>query len=617
MNYPLSLGATLIEDRRCRFRVWAPLMERVEVHLVAPEDQYISMIPDENGYFEVIAENVAPGTLYYFRLNGEKERPDPASRSQPQGVHGPSEVIDQTFPWEDGDWPGIRLSDYIFYELNVGTFTPEGTFEAVIPYLDELKELGITGIEIMPIAQFPGTRNWGYDGVGLFAVQNSYGGLNGLKKLVNACHQKELAVVLDVVYNHLGAEGNYLWDYGPYFTDRYKTPWGSSVNFDGPYNDEVRRFFLENALYWLSELHIDAFRLDAVDAILDFSVPTFLEELTYTVDLWSEETNRKAYLIAECDLHNPRILAPRELNGYGLDAQWNDDFHHCVHTILTGEQSGYYSDFGKVGDLAKAIRDGFVYSGQYSKYRKKRLGMTSRDVPAWRFSVCVQNHDQVGNRMMGERLNHLVSFESLKLAAGALLLSPYLPLIFMGEEYAEPAPFLYFVNHGDPDLVEAVRQGRKQEFSSFQWHTEPPDPQDEATFQKSKLNRHLRHEGHHKILWQFYKTLIDCRKRIPALNHLDKDHLEAISYEHLRVLYVLRWFGKSHTVSIFNFNENPISVEFPIPPGLWRKEIDSLDECWLVPGTKAKSKTPAQFNSPGDVNFTLSANSFVLFSKEL
>ena len=316
----------------------------------------------------------------------------------------------------------------MLYELHVGTFTAQGTFDAIVPHLDELKDLGITSIELMPVAQFPGDRNWGYDGVYPFAVQNSYGGPEGLKRLVNACHQRGLAVTLDLVYNHLGPEGNYLQDFGPYFTDRYRTPWGSAINFDGPESDEVRRFFIENALYWVTEFRVDALRLDAVHGIFDFSALHFLQELAAAVHEQAEQLNRRIYVIAESDLNDVRIVRSPELGGYGLDAQWNDDFHHALHTLLTGERTGYYEDFGRIQDLAKAFAEGFVYSGAYSPARRRRHGNSSKDLAAPRFVVFAQNHDQVGNR---HRLSALVSFEWLKLAAAVVLLSPFIPLLFI------------------------------------------------------------------------------------------------------------------------------------------------------------------------------------------
>ncbi|MBE0604550.1 MAG: malto-oligosyltrehalose trehalohydrolase, partial [Deltaproteobacteria bacterium] len=355
------LGATPLPDGCCRFLVYAPFSRGVEVRLLSPAERSIRLERDDSGYHSGIAEGVAAGALYHYRLDGGIERPDPASRRQPQGVHGPSMVVDPgAFPPGDRGWRGIPLSSYILYELHVGTYTAEGTFDAVIPRLDSLAELGITAVELMPVAQFPGERNWGYDGVYPFAVQESYGGPEGLARLVDACHRRGLAVVLDVVYNHLGPEGNYFRDFGPYFSDRYRTPWGSAVNFDGPHSDEVRRYFLENALYWIRGFRVDALRLDAIHGIMDFSASPFLAELASAVHRVRSGENRFAYLIPESDLNDARVVNAPERGGYGLDAQWSDDFHHALHTLLTGERDGYYADFGGIEHMARAFTDGFV-----------------------------------------------------------------------------------------------------------------------------------------------------------------------------------------------------------------------------------------------------------------
>jgi maltooligosyltrehalose trehalohydrolase len=519
--------------------------------------------------------------------------------------------VDPAFAWDDQGWFGLPLKDYVLYELHVGTFSAPGTFEGVIPHLDELKELGITALELMPVAQFPGNRNWGYDGVYPFAAQDSYGGPTGFKTLVNACHQKGLAVVLDVVYNHLGPEGNYLRDFGPYFTDRYKTPWGEAVNFDGAHSDEVRRFFIGNALSWITGFHVDALRLDAIHAILDFSAQPFLEDLALAVKEWAERLNRRVHLIAESDLNDTRPIRPRELGGYGLDAQWNDDFHHAVHTLLTGEQTGYYCDFGRVRDLAKAWRNGYIYSGEHSPYRRRRHGNPSRNVPAHGFVVFSQNHDQVGNRMLGERLGSLVPWEGLKMAAGAVLLSPFIPLLFMGEEYGETAPFQYFISHSDPEPVEAVRRGRREEFRAFQWKGEIPDPQSEETFLRCKLNHNLRREEGHRILREFYRELIRLRNRLSPLAFLSKEHLEALVLEKEKVLWVRRWRGEEEVFMAFNFGQSRVSVGLPVPEGSWRKEIDSEDEEWKGRG----SLNPGLIHFQGQVSLVLHPRAFVLFSR--
>ncbi len=506
-----KIGATYLGHQAGHFTVWSPLNIPVAVSLLQ-SGRLISMEETGCGYHEAIVEDVSPGELYRFHLGEDKQRPDPASRFQPQGVHGPSVLIDSQFAWDDAHWSGMPLAEYIIYELHVGTFTAEGTFDSVIPQLDYLADLGVTAVELMPVAQFPGNRNWGYDGVYPFAAQNSYGGPEGLKKLVNACHRRGLAIILDVVYNHFGPEGNYLSDFGPYFTDSYKSPWGPALNFDGPYSDEVRRYFIQNALYWLVDCHIDALRLDAVHAILDHSPFTFLEELSVEVEREANRLDRKLFLIAESADNNARLLQPRERGGYALDGQWNDDFHHSLRTLLTGERDGYYRDYGDFAQLVKAYREGFVYSGEYSPFRKRRHGTSSRDIPARKMVVFSQNHDQVGNRVQGDRLTQMVSFEQLKLAAGLVILSPFLPLLFMGEEYGETAPFPYFVSHSDPELIDAVRHGRREEFASFQWRGEVPDPQDEATFLNAKLRHELRENREHKVLLEFYRDSLACEK---------------------------------------------------------------------------------------------------------
>ncbi len=564
----------------------------------------------DRGYHERVVEDAAPGTRYVYRLDGATERPDPASRAQPQGVHGPSQVLGgDTFRWSDHGWDGLPLSAYILYELHVGTFTPEGTFDGVIRRLDDLAGLGVTAVELMPVAQFPGSHNWGYDGVYPFAVHPAYGGPDGLKRLVDACHGRGLAVVLDVVYNHLGPEGNYLGAFGPYFTDRYRTPWGAGLNFDGPHSDEVRCFFIENALEWVTEFHIDALRLDAVHAIVEHSARTFLEELAADVHARAERLSRRIYVIAESNLNDPRLLRPPERGGYGLDAQWSDDFHHALHVLLTGERTGYYEDFGTLRDLERAFADGFVRTGGYSAFRRRRHGAPSRDIPAEQFVVCAQNHDQVGNRALGERLSQLVSFEALKLAAATLLLSPYVPLLFMGEEYAEPSPFLYFTSHTDPQLAEAVRRGRGEEFAAFGWQGEVPDPQAEATFLRSRLNHALRREGRHRLLLEFYTELIRLRKDLPALASLSKAAMDVRGWEDARVLAVRRWSGRSEAAAVFNFAGAPRSLRLPLPPGCWRARLDSADERWGGPGRA----TPSEIRSDGEAAATVGPTAVVLF----
>lgn len=611
MNKHSTLGASYLGGGQCRFRVWAPFVNKVEVHLFSPSEQIVLMDKDPGGYHEAVVKQLEPGALYRYRLDGNKERPDPASRFQPDGVHGPSQVIDQRFCWSDARWAGLPLKDYVLYELHVGTFAPDGTFSAIIPHLDELKDLGITAVELMPVAQFPGNRNWGYDGVYPFAVQNSYGGPEGLSGLVDACHQRGLAVVLDVVYNHLGPEGNYLADFGPYFTDSYKTLWGPAINYDGPYSDDVRRFFIENALHWLIDFRIDALRIDAVHGIFDSSAQPFLEELAFTVQEHTERLNRQIYLIAESDLNDSRLIRSRKLGGYGLDAQWNDDFHHAVHTLLTSERSGYYEDFGLCRDLATAFRDGFVYSGKYSRYRKRRHGNDARAIAPHRLVVFSQNHDQVGNRMLGDRLSALVSFEALKLAAGVVILSPFIPLLFMGEEYGETAPFPYFVSHSDPYLIESTRQGRRQEFAAFHWEGEPPDPQDETTFLSAKLNHDLRDEGKHRVLFKFYRELLGLRKTLREARGMGRERREAVGFEKHKAVFLRWWASEGQAAAIFHFGDTASPIAVPLPAGSWTKRIDSAEEAWGGPG----SAVPETVTSDAEESLTLAPQSFVILTR--
>lgn len=609
MRRSVTLGATPLAGGRCHFCVWAPRAERVEVRLVGLQERLLPLKQGEGGYFHGGHDAVGPGSLYFYRLDGVKDRPDPASRFQPEGVHGPSQVVSPHFPWEDQGWFGPALRDYVIYELHVGVFTPQGTFDAIISYLEELKALGITALELMPVAQFSGERNWGYDGAYPFAVQNTYGGPEGLKRLVNACHRLGLAVVLDVVYNHLGPEGNYLGDYGGYFTDHYRTPWGDAVNYDRAHSDEVRRFFLENARYWITDCHIDALRLDGLHAIIDQSAQPFLAQLAQTVHEQGERLGRRVYLIAESDHNDARLIRAPELGGYGLDAHWNDDFHHAVHTLLTGEQAGYYQDFGRLEQLAKAFREGFIYSGQYSPYRRRRHGSPARDLPAHRFVVFAQNHDQAGNRPAGERLSRLVSSEALKLAAGVIILSPFLPLLFMGEEYGEVAPFHYFVSYQDQDLVEAVRRGRREEFSAFAWAADLPDPQSEETYLSAKLNHELRRLEKHRVLWEFYQELLRFRREALSFPGNGPATLEVNHCETEKVLLVRRAGGSREVTMVCNFHASSRSLALPWRPGAWDKLLDSAEGRWGGPGSPA----PPVLQGGEEVSLTLAPYSLVLF----
>ncbi len=581
----MRVGAWLTDAGRCCFRVWAPSRKNVAVTITAPEQRRISLEAEDFGYWFAEVDKITPGTRYLIRLDDELERPDPASRYQSDGVHQSSEIVTfGEFSWHDQQWTGIPLSEMIMYELHVGAFTPEGTFRAIIPRLQQLKDLGVNAIELMPVAQFPGERNWGYDGVFPWAVHNSYGGPWGLMELVDAAHAAGLAVIMDVVYNHLGPEGNYLHDFGPYFTTKYRTPWGEAVNFDGPHSNAVRNYFIENALAWLRDYHIDALRLDAIHGIFDMSAKPFLQELNDRVTEYAAEIGKPYPVIAESDLNDSRVIRPPAQGGYGLPAQWSDDLHHALHTLLTGEQGGYYADFGEPRHLAKAIRNGYIYNGNYSRFRRRNHGNSPAGCDADQFVVASQNHDQVGNRLAGDRLTTLVSFEALKLAAGVVLLGPNIPLLWMGEEYAEPAPFQYFVSHGDPDLVEAVRRGRQEEFAAFGWQETPPDPQSPETFERSKLDWSLRDQGHHRVMLQFYRRLIELRRSVPTLATLTTDGLEIVADDEQRVIFCRRQRGNSIALYVMNFNDHPVRCVVQLAAENLRKVLDSADQTWQGPG---------------------------------
>jgi maltooligosyltrehalose trehalohydrolase len=593
----MKLGAHYTATNgRCTFTVWAPRADIVELKLYTAPEKTIPLHHADRGYWQTEVEGIEPGSTYMYLLNRAVLRPDPASYCQPEGVHRPSQVIDHaSFAWSDDVWRGLDIADYVIYELHVGTFTPEGTFKAIIPKLNELSELGITAIELMPVGQFPGDRNWGYDGAYPYAVQNSYGTPDDLKNLVNECHARGLAVILDVIYNHIGPEGNYLRDFGPYFTDRYITPWGEAINFDGEQSDEVKKYFIDNALYWFEEFHFDALRLDAVHAIFDMTAKHFLHLLAEHTEECSRRHKRKFYLIAESDLNDTRIIQSPELGGYGLDAQWSDDFHHSIHALCTGERSGYYKDFGTIEHLVKSLREGYVYTGQYSAFRRRSHGNPSRTIPAERFIVCTQNHDQVGNRMLGERLATLVNLEQQKLTAGLLITSPYIPMLFMGEEYGENNPFLYFVSHTDPDLIAAVRRGRREEFTEFHASGEAPDPQDRSTFLTSKLDHAKKSRGNHKILLDFCKKLLTLRREIPALRNLNKDDLEVFGFETDRVLVMRRWRDNDHTLIVFNFNPTAVTIKLLAYGTTWSMRLNSAAREW-----GGESNTIAEIFQPED-----------------
>ncbi|TDQ10025.1 malto-oligosyltrehalose trehalohydrolase [Pedobacter metabolipauper] len=594
-----NIGLNFDAQNNAVICVWAPNADSVAVKVIHT-GLILELNSGERGYWNLVSAEIKIGDRYVFVIDG-KELPDPASLAQREGVHEASEAISLNFSWTDESWKNIPLEHYILYELHTGTFSASGDFKGIEARLDHLVELGVTAIELMPIASFPGSRNWGYDGVFLFAVQQSYGGPEGLQHLVNVCHEKGLAVILDVVYNHLGPEGNYLSEFGPYFTDKYHTPWGNAINYDDQNCDGVRDFMVENVLMWFRDFHIDALRLDAVHAIKDFSAVHLLQLIREKTDELMEHTGRKHYLIAESDLNDPKYISPVADHGLGMDAQWVDEFHHALRVTAGEPAKGYYADFSGIDHLAKSYCDAYVYTGTYSAERKKTFGKTAAGHPGQQFIVFSQNHDQVGNRMLGERSSTLFSFEMQKLMAAAVLSAPFLPMLFMGEEWGETNPFLYFVSHTDLELVELVRKGRKAEFTEMHGAGEAPDPQDESTFLASKLNWSRLSEPDHRILFQFYKKLIALRKNT-VLGNGDREgtHVHLLAKQHALLLER----GTSGDLDLvlcgMNFSKQPQSLVIPPHLKIHLKLIDSAAPEWLGTGTAAVIADPDRSISCSD-----------------
>jgi maltooligosyltrehalose trehalohydrolase len=583
-----TLGATVLPDGRTRFRVWAPRPRAVALELAGRDPIELDRAGD---LYEATVVGVGPGADYVYVLDGERRRPDPASRWQPAGVHGPSRVVDPgAFPWTDAAWRGLPLEAYVVYEVHVGTFTAEGTFDAAIARLDAVRDLGVTAVELMPVAEFPGGRNWGYDGVHLFAPQSTYGGPEALRRLVDACHARGLAVVLDVVYNHLGPEGNYLGEMAPFFTSRYETPWGDAINLDGPGSDGVRRHLIENACYWLEELHVDALRLDAIHGIFDFSARHVLEELATAFHARAAARGRAAHVIAESDLNDPRVVHPPARGGHGLDAQWSDDFHHAVRTALTGDRRGYFADFGRAADVGKAVTEGYVVAGAYSRFRDRRHGSSSADVPGRQLVVCVHNHDQIANGSGGDRLAQVVGLERAKLAAALCLTAPSVPLLFMGEDWADPAPFLYFISHGDPALVEAVRAGRRAELAAWAGRHVDDDPAAEATFARCRLDWSLRERPPHAQVLALYRDLLALRAGHACLGNCRKDLTRARTSEAPPWIVVERG-DPSGAAAVIVANLGDAPLDAPPPPGA-RLALATCDPRYGGPGLAPDGACP-------------------------
>jgi maltooligosyltrehalose trehalohydrolase len=557
------------------FKVWAPGAQRVQLRL---GKDLLEMAPLAGGEWSMRHSEAPASADYWFLLDGGDPLPDPRSPCQPYGVHGSSRLVDHSqFRWSDARWQAPSLSSAVIYELHIGTFTPEGTFESAAAQLNYLVSLGVTHVELMPVHEFTGEWGWGYDGVDLFAPHHVYGGPAGLKTFVNACHAAGLGVLLDVVYNHLGPDGNYLNRFGPYFTNKYSTPWGPAINLDGPGSTDVRRFLCDNALMWLRDYHLDGLRIDAIHAIFDSSAMHFLEQLATEVKELEAHIGRRLALIAESDLNDPSVVTSREAGGFGMDAQWSDDFHHALHTVLTGERLGYYADFGTLADLAKALTNAFVYDGRDSAFRKRQHGRAPKGLPGWRFLGYLQNHDQVGNRARGDRSGHLMNPDRLKIGAALVLCSPFIPMLFQGEEFAASTPFRYFTHHQNPELARAVSEGRRQEFAAFGWPPEDVcDPQNPETFARSKLDWSECTREPHASLLDWHRRLIALRRTIPALSDGRLDRVE-VQFDERQQWLVLRRGPVAVACSLAKETQI-VSMPFPGVPLLASKAPCPADE---------------------------------------
>ena len=569
-----------------KFGIWAP---RAKTMSLKWRDQVLPMDgPNRRGWWTLPVQEATCGDRYAFLLDeDESPYPDPRSLRQQDGVHGMSEVYDHTnFNWTDKLWRGSPKTGAIIYELHVGTFTPDGTFDSAVPRLQYLAELGITHVEVMPVAGWAGNQGWGYDSVALFATHEPYGGPDGFKRFVDACHATGLSVILDVVYNHFGPVGNYTTKFGPYLNPDRKTPWGDAVNLDGEGADEVRRFFVDNALMWLKDYHCDGLRFDAVHAFLDLSAVHFMEQLSVEAERLSATLGREFLLIAESDLNDPRVVRSREANGYGMDAQWSDDFHHALFTVLyppDENAGGYYSDFGSLSDLGSALKHAYVYDGRYSKFRKRRHGRPAYGLSAHHFVHFDQNHDQIGNRAKGERLEHLIGLDAAKVSMGLLLMAPYVPMLFMGQEWVTSSPFLYFADHEDEEMHRQVAEGRKQEFAAFGFGGDVPDPEDPATYRASKLNWDEQGEGKHAEMLAWVKQLITLRHSTVALNDGDLNSLVVATDEENRTLTVER----DEARVVVNFGELPYTfdlLEGEVLMAISREEVSVVDGSLHLPG---------------------------------
>ncbi|MFP4508589.1 MAG: malto-oligosyltrehalose trehalohydrolase [Spirochaetaceae bacterium] len=592
----MTTGSTYHEGSGTQFRVWAPFKKSMAVKIVSPQERTVAMVPAEHGYWTATVPDAGAGAEYFYRLDDSIDRPDPASRLQQRGVHGPSTVVDLSLlEPDDPGYSPISFADHVIYELHVGTFTQGGTLDSAVEKLDYLRDLGITAVELMPLAHFPGTRNWGYDGVYPFAVHAAYGGPTGLASFVSEAHRRGIAVILDVVYNHLGPEGNYLADFAPYFAARYSTPWGDALNFDGPHSDEVRRFFIDNLTQWLEVFHIDGLRLDAVHAMFDKGATPILAQLSEEAELIGLRTGRERYLIAESLMNDSRVIRPRSEGGLGMTAEWLDDLHHALHARVTGERGSYYADFGDSAMVEAALSQGYALSRKYSKYWQRTFGNSAEDCAPQQFVGYIQNHDQIGNRADGARITRLVHFEVQKMLASVLLLGPFVPMLFMGEEYGETAPFEYFVSHSDPDLIAAVRAGRQSECVEGSNGRTPPDPQAPSTYAESRLQPDHANTREQQTLRALYRRLIQLRKEIRAREadvSLVRDANAPVSLRdaysverYADVIALSRQTRDGLNVVLMNLGERDGTVTFAADTTVFRCVLDTASGQWAGPGS--------------------------------
>lgn len=604
-----KIGPHFLQNGKCKFTVWAPSVADIALHIIYPENKVIPLRKTGNGYWECKLEAINSNYLYYYRINNSIERPDPASKFQPNGVSGPSRVLaHRDFRWKDKNWHIFDFKKLVIYELHIGTFSSEGTYSGVISKLDYLVDLGVNCIELMPIAQFSGSYNWGYDGAFPFAPHNSYGEPSELKKMVQSCHLKGIAVILDVVYNHLGPEGGCLDIYGPYFSNMNKTPWGKSFNFTENYSEDVKNYFYENALSWLQDYHFDGLRIDAVDYMYEYGAAPFLYELNRKVKKLSKLLGKKKYLIAESDINSHNIVASLNKGGSGFKAKWNNEYHHFNYAILTGERDKYCARYNKMENLVSFLKEGLIYHNCKTGSQKKRKSFAS--YKPQQIIIYLQNHDLIGNRPNGERLSSLMGIEALKLTSGLMFILPHIPMLFMGEEYAEDVPFLFFADYQNETLLAEIENNRGKEFAKAGWTGIQISSSIQQAFINSKLKWFSEEDKNNSKIFNYYKYLILLKKTHPVLKQHKNIHTYVSCKSTSRILIYKRWWKEKQIVAIMNYSKNPAVICVQLEKGGWSKILDSTDICWAGNGTEIPE---AICNAKSQLK--LKALSIVIFEK--